>query len=306
MKELSISVQTAGWLNPLFGEGRADEAFEFIKKCGFESLDYNIDTKLVPKQIDKNDKGTFFIKSTDEILEYYAPMKEALDKTGITLTQAHAPFPLFRRSSEEMSDFLIEALEKCLAACKFLGIPAIVTHPCNYLDRENEKRCNLALFRRIMPIAKEYGVKICLENVPNVQAGHVVSGTCCDVNEAIEYIDTFNEEAGEDIFGFCFDIGHANISSTNVYDYLKKMGHRLTVLHLHDNDAVSDQHLAPMTQRKTDWDGLIMGLRDINYRGPINFEACKSIMNYPKELIPAMLTYTAEVGKYIRTKILEG
>lgn len=305
MKELSISVQTAGWLNPMFGEDKSAEAFEFIKKCGFESLDYNIDTKLIPKQIDKNDRGTFFTKSVDEILEYYAPIKEALDKSGISMTQAHAPFPLFRRSSEEMSDFLIEALEKCLVACKFLGIPAIVTHPCNYIDRENEKRCNLALFRRIIPIAKKYGVKICLENVPNVTAGHVIAGTCCDVNEANWYIDMFNEEAGEDIFGFCFDIGHANISSTNMYDYITKLGSRLTVLHLHDNDAVSDQHLAPMTQKKTDWDGFIEGLRDINYRGPINFESCKSIMQYPSDLIPAMLTYTAEVGKYIRKRVLE-
>ena len=306
MKELLISTQTSGWLNPLFGEARITEAFEFIKECGFEALDYNLDTKLIPAQINKSDKGTFYTKSIDEILEYYVPIKEALTKSGLVMGQAHAPFPLFRRTDEEYSEYLIEALEKCIAVCKFLDIPAIVTHPCNYLDRDNEKKCNLELFRRVIPMALDSGVKICLENIPNVCNGHVVNGVCCTPEEAVWYIDTLNAEAGKDIFGFCFDLGHANITGANVKYFIRALGDRLTCMHLHENDGVSDQHYAPMTQRKTDWNGLVDGLREINYKGTINFESCASLMKeYPKELFSDMLVYTSAVGRYLRNKILE-
>ena len=91
------------------------------------------------------------------------------------------------------------------------------------------------------------------------------------------YIDKLNAEAGGDMFGYCFDLGHANLVGANIREFVRALGDRLTVLHLHDNDAVTDQHLAPMTQKKTDWEGLILGLRDINYRGAINFETFNAL-----------------------------
>lgn len=304
--ELKISIQTGGWFNPMFGDANAKDAFTFLQNCGFEAVDYNIDTKLIPAQINKSDRGTFYTQSIEEILTYFAPVKDAFAKTGIAPAQAHAPFPLYRRTDAEMSEYLMEVMEKCLAICQYLGIPAIVAHPCSYYDKAHEREVNLAMYRRMIPMGKKYGVKICLENLWYMCANHVASGACGNADEAVWYIDKLNEEAGEDIFGFCFDLGHANLVGANVYEYLKTLGSRLTVLHLHENDARSDQHFAPMTQRKTDWDGLIAGLREINYRGALNFETCASIMQYPEELVPAMFKYTAEVGKYIRKKILEG
>ncbi len=305
MKELAISVQTGGWLNPMGGEANAEEAFRLIKDCGFEAVDYNIDTPLSWSMINKSDKGDFYTKSIEELLEYFAPVKEAMEKNGVFGAQAHAPFPLFRRSDAEYSEFLMETVEKCLAICQYLGIPALVVHPNTYLDKDSEREINLAMYRKMIPSGKKYGVKLCLENMWAPRAGHIIGGSCYTADEAVWYIDTLNKEAGEDIFGFCFDLGHANLAAAHVRQYLRTLGHRLTVLHLHDNDAVSDQHFAPMTQRKTDWEGLILGLRDINYRGAINFETFGALVNYPEELRPLMLKYIAGVGEYIRAKILE-
>lgn len=305
-KEILVSMQTSGWLNPMFTDARSKEAFEFIKKCGFDALDYNLDTKLVASQINKSEKGSFYTKSFEELEEYYAPIKAAAKETGIVFGQAHAPFPLYRRTDEDMSDFLIEAVEKCCFICNYLSIPALVVHPCTYLDKENQLKVNLAMYRKMIPFAKKYGVKLCLENMWTMYAGRPMMGACATAEEAVWYIDKLNEEAGEEVFGFCFDIGHATLVNAPIREYINTLGHRLTVLHLHDNDGLHDQHFAPMTQRKTDWTGLIDGLRDIGYRGTINFETAAAIMsNYPRELFPDMLEYIAEVGKYIREKVLE-
>lgn len=310
MKELSIAIPYAGWTEALF-EGlsesvsNSEKIFEFAMSNGIEGLDYSLDLPLSPKQIGKSEKGSLYYKSLEEILEYFAPVKAALDKTGMQLVQAHAPFPLYRRSDAEYNNYITEVLEKNIAVCGYLGIPALVVHPLSYADKDFEKEVNLNLYRSIMPAAKKYGVKICLENLFMVIANHIVAGCCCEADEAIEYIDTLNAEAGENIFGFCFDLGHANVCGANVHDFVRKLGHRLTLLHLHDNDGVNDLHRAPMTMFMTDWDGLIDALREINYRGTLDFETATVYYKCKKELIPANMRYMVEVGKYIRKRLLE-
>lgn len=302
--ELLVSVQAAGWLNPMLAEGKVKEGFAMIKECGVEALDYNFEAKLIGKQIYASEKGDFYTKSVDEIIEYLRPVKEAADEVGIKFAQAHSPFPAYRRSDPEYSEYLFEVMEKCFAGCKFLECPQIVVHPYCCPEREVALETNLIMYRRLMPIAKKYGVKICLENIWFYNKGRITAIDCSDAKRAAALVDQLNEEAGEDIFGFCFDLGHATLLNTNVREFILTMGKRITALHLHDNDAISDQHLAPFTQRKTDWDGLVTGLRDIGYRGPVSFESANSIMGYPKELWDAMIEYTVEVGRYIREKVL--
>lgn len=306
MKELIVSVQAAGWLNPLLAEGKCEEGFALMKECGVEALDYNFEAKLPHRSIESGDKGTFFTQSIEEIIEYLKPIKAAADKYGIAFAQAHAPFPAYRLGDDEYNKYLIETIEKCMEACVFLGCPAIVVHPFCHIDRKVAEEANLSVYRALIPAAKKYGVKVCLENIFFYHGGRIVVIDCSDAKRAAALVDKLNEEAGEDVFGFCFDLGHTTLLGTNVREFIRTMGKRITVLHLHDNDGVRDQHLAPMTQRKVDWDGLIDGLRDIGYRGPISFESAKSILDgYPTELWGAMIEYTAEVGKYIRGKVLE-
>ncbi len=306
MNELSIAIPYAGWSEALFPNLKDSvKAFEFVKENGIEAIDFSLDLHLSSKQITTSDKGDFFTKSVEELFEYYAPVKDALEKTGMRLCQAHAPFPLYRRTDAEYNEYIVEMLEKCIAICGYLGIPAIVAHPISYADKSVEKAANLWLYRRLIPAAKKYGVMICLENLFLYMANHLLAGTCCEAEETIEYIDTLNAEAGEEIFGFCFDLGHANVCGVNVRDFIRKMGKRITLLHLHDNDGINDMHRSPMTIYQTDWDGLIEGLRDINYRGPLDFETATVFYKCENELIPANIRYMVEVGKYIRKRLLE-
>lgn len=304
--ELLVSVQAAGWLNPMLDAGKGEEGFKLMKECGVEALDYNFEAKLPHRLIESGDKGTFFTQSMEEILDYFKPIKTWADKYGIKFAQSHAPFPAYRLGDEEYNKYIIEAIEKCMEVCVFLECPAIVVHPFCHIDRKVAENANLSFYRALIPAAKKYGVKVCLENIFFYNEGRITVIDCSDANRAAALVDRLNEEAGEEVFGFCFDLGHTSLLGTNVREFLRTMGKRITVLHLHDNDGFYDQHLAPMTQRKVDWDGLIDGLRDIGYRGPISFESARSILGgYPEALWGAMIEYTAEVGKYIRKKVLE-
>lgn len=310
--KLKISVQTGDWYDELFdGDKGAESAFAFIKSCGFETLDYNLDHTLSGQQIIGGTLNDFYDASVEELLERYRSVKEAMNHHGISFGQAHAPFPLYVEGKDAVNDYLIQVVEKECAICQYLECPALVVHPYSCEDKEKEKEINLAMYRKMIPAGKKYGVKLCLENMFRFDNGHAVAGACGEASEACWYIDTLNEEAGEDIFGYCFDVGHANISSRNIRHELRTLGSRLTILHIHDNDGLWDLHLLPYTQHvnnyrlSTDWNGFIEGLREIHYEGTLNFETFASLKHIPKELIPAMLRLAAEIGTYFKKKIEE-
>ena len=79
---LKIGVQTGGgW----YDHNNALASLEYIKSCGFEAIDYNIDTFLRPEPMAKDGviTPTLFDKSTEELLEWIKPLKDASEATGV-------------------------------------------------------------------------------------------------------------------------------------------------------------------------------------------------------------------------------
>ena len=63
-------------------------------------------------------------------------------------------------------------------------------------------------------------MKVCLENLLNLYEWDPYEGNCSNADEAVWFLDTLNAEAGEEVFGFCFDVGHAVLTGANLYQYL--------------------------------------------------------------------------------------
>ena len=301
---LKIGVQSSHW----YDEKHPEESVKRIHDCGFESIDYNIHLFFLPKSIRANERSEFFEQSIEEILDHYRPLKAAAERWQVEIGQLHAPFPLYIEGNDELNDYLIMTVEKSCAVSQFLNCPAVVVHPFIHKDKETEKRINMEMYRKMIPFAKRYGVKLCLENLYSNFNGRPIEGCCADAAEACWYIDTLNAEAGEEIFGFCFDTGHANLVGRNILEFIRTLGHRLTILHIHDNMGEMDSHLIPYTQwypGGADWDSFVQGLREIGYRGPLAFETFRGISMLPEDVHEEGLKLVSAIGRSFRRRILE-
>ena len=233
-------------------------------------------------------------------------MKAAAEKYGISFAQGHGLYPMHLENREDTDEYILMATEKLLEICSYLGCPALVVHPVNQWNWD--ENCNM--YRKLIPACKRSGVKVCMENLFISDGGQMKP--FCKAADACKYIDMLNEEAGMEAFGFCYDVGHANFTGCDFREDLNALGRRLTALHIHDNNGTADQHLIPYTQKYpvswqncTDWDGLIEGLRNIEFCGVINFETDMALKNTPNELAPDLLRFIAATGRYFKKRLLE-
>ena len=300
---LKVGVQSCGFYRYEDPVG----SLEYIKARGFQSIDFNIDLLMPVGRIVKQVNGpfdTFFSRSEEEIVDYFRPLKAAIEQTGVTVDQMHAPFPCYFPGMDEVNDYLFESIVKSMAVCQLIGCPAIVVHPTARSTKQKEWDTNLANYRRLIPAAKKYGVKVCLENISNRRPGRIIEGRLSNAEEACRLIDVLNAEAGGDYFGFCFDIGHANMTGRNMKEFVKELGHRLTILHIHDNDGREDMHMIPYsylatpTSHSIDWQGFVEGLKEIGYKGVLGFEICRMWLAYPKAVHDQCLELVSGIGHY--------
>lgn len=292
------------------------EGFRVLKEAGFDCADFSLNRYLENKSLYKGEINDFFDKSIPELEEFFAPHKKAAKECGIRIHQMHMPYPLYvPNGKEELNAYLRNVVApKSLHICKFFECKYIVVHGfklARYLGSEElEWEKTEKFIHSIAPMAKEMGITLCIENLYNSIGNHMVEGPCCDVEKAVERIDRINAQYGAEVLGFCFDVGHANLVGLDFYDFMSRLGHRLKVFHIHDNDGVRDLHQIPYTFTKTrenkpstDWDGFIKGLRAINFQGVLNFEASPVVSSFPEEMRKEVLVFLAKIGYYFLNQI---
>lgn len=309
MEKLLVGIESGFWYDP----ARPDESLQFIKEYGFEAVDFNFQA-FYRKTFDAEKLTSFYDQSLEELYEYFKPLKEAAIKYGISFPQAHGMFPVYCEGEEAKTKYNIEVTNKIIALCEFIGCKALVIHPATKpeVHKEEELENNMSIYRQWIPAAKKHGVKVCLENLFFYYDTDIYEGTCSNVNEVCWYIDSLNAEAGEDVFGFCLDVGHAVTTGANLYQYIVSLGKRLTVLHIQDNDGVCDSHMIPYTQMdkrgkrlRIDWEKFIRGLKEIGYEGPLNFECAHGVEVLPEELREEGFRFMSAIGRYFRKRITE-
>jgi len=309
---LHIGMQTRNIVldeNPL-------EGFSLLKEVGFDCADFSLNGYLPNKMVYKGQVNGIFDKTVEELEVFFTPHKEAAKQAGIRIHQMHMPYPLHvPNGKKEINDYLWNVVApNSLHVCKFFDCKYIVVHGfklATYLGSEELEWAETEKFLRFLaPMAKEMGITLCVENLYNSLGNHMVEGPCCDVAKVVKRIDALNEEFGAEVLGFCLDTGHANLVGIDIYDFIVRLGYRLKVLHVHDNDGVRDLHQIPYTFTKTrenkpstDWDGFLEGLREIEFDGVINFEASPVVSAFPEEMKSDALEFLAKIGKYFVSKI---
>ena len=295
----------------VFDDSNYQEGFQLLKDCGFDCVDFSFTSKQSYRDVVNKGENPFFWQDTQTILAYYAPWKDAAVRAGIEFNQAHAPFPSYCVGNDAANEIMRDAVEKCLAVCRMFECPYLIVHPVHTKGTlEREWEINIEFYKTLIPAAKETGVGVCLENMFSGQSGHIEEAVCSDFAVASQYIDTLNEIAGEELFSFCYDVGHATLLGRDQRRSIGLLGSRLKTLHIHDNDGRSDVHFQPYAYSRgsgyvTDWNGFLDGLRDVGYTGTLSFETDNALSSLPLPLKDAMLTFIARVGRYFSDQLSE-
>lgn len=307
-----IGVQTKDVIN----DRNPLEGFEMLKRAGFNCCDFSLNGYLKNTDIYQDKLNRFFDQSVMELIEFFRPHKEAAEIVGIEINQMHMPYPIYvPKGDSELNNYLWNQVAlKSMEICRFLECKNIVIHGfklAKYLGSEELEWQETAKFiDSIAPMAKEYGITICIENLYDGIGGHLVEGPCCDARKAAERIDRINERYGAEVLGFCFDTGHANLVGLDMEQFITTLGHRLKVLHIHDNDGIGDLHQIPFTftktrenQPSTDWDGFIRGLKAIDFKGVLSFETAPVLTAFPEAMKEDVLGFIARIGEHFRGMI---
>ncbi len=301
-----IGVQSTGSII----QGDIEAGYRRIKEAGFDCVDFNFDEYLHCTMVERGEINAVLDRPVEEVWEDFKMHKRAAAECGLIFEQMHAPFPLRQKGADEVNAKMLRITKNCIDICARMGGRYLVVHPVTLAyacSKKEEHDFNMEMYQELIPMAKKCG--ICLENMFIDQKAHLTEGACSDFVEAAAWIDELNGIAGEEIFGFCFDVGHANILGKNLYQSVLALGGRLKILHIHDNDGVSDLHTMPYTFARswnpaaTDWEGFLRGLREIKYEGVINFETFRCMESFPGELHPFVLRLLAEMGRYFSAQI---
>ena len=292
--------------------GLAD-TYRMYAEAGFESIDWNINDYLPGALVThgKYEGNNIYEKNIDEILGFFDEELTQIKKNGLAIGQAHAPFPAYITGKPEVLDYMIEVYKKNIQLCQRVGCKYLVIHGISLSkkDRENTpesiRALNDKLYKSLIPTLLETDVVVCLENL-FTKDGEIVAGVCSNPYEAVEMIDEYNKVAGKECFGFCFDTGHLNLLKQDMRSYIPVLGNRIKVLHVHDNDGISDQHKAPYTGTIV-WQDFCDELRKVGYTGDISFETCNqtSLCVIDKQVLTPWLKLIYEIGDCFRGKILK-
>ena len=257
-----------------------EKLFDIYAEAGFNGVDFNND--LPEYRTAEHDEG------------FYRNLAEYASQKGIKIVQAHAPFPS-SFTDEKESEKRLEEIVQSMKNAAFLGAPMIVVHPCTHLDYSVEGNpeilfdYNLAFYKRLIPYAREFGIKIAIENIGWVS-----------VTSTPERLNRLFDALNDPVFTVCFDVGHCLLEKVDPAEAIRKISHRLVngCTHLHDNLGDADTHTLPF-YGKVNWESVMEALADIGYAGDLNYEASSFVNQLPKELRPDAAKYMASVGHYL-------
>lgn len=248
-----------------YGEDR----YKKMKEHGFDCVDFNMDDTSSP----------IYTLSEAESDALMLREKALAEEAGMEINQVHGPwrYPPRDLEPEDRAERL-ESMKRSIRATAALGCKHWVIHPImpyTTHDTEHGKEketweMNVEFFRALLPTAKEYGITVCLENMP------MLAFSLSKPADILRLVEEINDES----FKVCLDTGHVSVfKELNIGDEVRRLGDYIKVLHVHDNMMSRDLHLLPYFG-DLDWDGFLKALKDIGYKGVFSLETA------PPEALP--------------------
>ena len=261
--------------------GSADAAYARMKELGYDTADVGI--------FDVNDEIYADVTAMEK---WCRTEREAAAKNGVEIFQVHGPWPT-DDTTEESRARVWDCMHRAVYGCHLLGAKYLVIHPQMPYgwgredDADYSEKLTVDLLRELIPDCEKYGVIVCLENMP--MTAHRIS--------PIKNIAETVEKIASPYIGICLDTGHSNVFADDLGDAVRTAAPWLKVLHIHDNNGKSDQHLLPWLG-SCNWDSFTRALAEIGYEGSISLETNGPVSDtMPIEVRQAAEELTAEAAK---------
>lgn len=235
------------------------KSLKTIEKSKFSHANFNFCE--IPQVLDEDNYKEIF--------------NEVIEDSKLTFNIAHAPihFPFFFNDYYNMDkkDLYEQRIMRALEISAIIGVKSIVIHIGTTLDNEGKYdfkasvKENIKYLNKFVEFAVKNNIMVAIENGTNMEKE--VTPT---IDELIQIVDYYNKLYKKEVLGICFDFGHANVAKINMYEAIKKIGHRLKVTHIHDNYG-TDTHNFPF-DGDINWNILNNALNQINYTEELTLE----------------------------------
>jgi sugar phosphate isomerase/epimerase len=167
-----------------------------------------------------------------------------LDSYDATLT-LHAPFRdwNFGSFNDASRRAAVSQVKDTLDDAHEAGAGAVVVHggavPRRYPERVQEKAVDNAVesLAACADYAADVGVPLCLENQPRSDEKRRHTTTPEDLAALLDRVG-----AAPEALRVTLDVGHAKVNGFTPREFTDRVGDRVEVLHLSDNDGTSDDH----------------------------------------------------------------
>ena len=247
------------------------ETVKLYQGTGFRYLDYSFYYDHQP--------GSPFMERSDSFWKKtVSDAACAAEECGFQFVQAHIPG--YNPPPGFADDPAMTACCRAVKACGMLGIKTAVLHT-SYgnghfypVDKAPYFEYNKPFLRMLLDVAEKYDVTLCIENTSTKNMGNCYfPRTPEDMNDLVEFIN-------HPLLKCCWDTGHAVMEEKiDQYEDLVKLASNLRAVHIHDNNGLSDEHLAPFCG-KVDMDSVVNGLTAIGFKGFFTFEV-EGFLNRP-------------------------
>lgn len=284
---MRLAMQTE-WMSNTYGD---EMTLRHMAKAGFNATDWTFSEILLAEHS---------IWCTDDWKAHADHLKQVGRECGIGFSQAHAPFP-YPGKPEPFDSHTMDCIIRSIEAAAYLGADTIVVHPMQHMPYLKNKQylddLNLEMYRNLIPYARKFGIRICLENLNQYDENRHVGciGVCCDPKDFCALVDALDSEW----IAACVDVGHSALAGVDPTDLIRALGHdRLKALHIHDVDHLRDCHTIPFLQ-KLDWDSVTSALAEIDYTGDFALETDNFLYYLPPALRADSLNLIAATGQYL-------
>ena len=202
-------------------------------------------------------------------------LAEWLDDTRLKLHSLHSPIARTYAGGGRWEEGLSiasaddsrrkAAVDEAMAA---LGVAAAIPYsmlvqhcgvPVPYAAAgDNSTGALLRSLEELSPVAKQLGVRIAVEVIPN------------ELSTPAALVELLESEIDASALGICMDVGHARLMG-DVVDAIETCSGHLITTHLHDNRGRTDDHLVP-GKGVIDWNAATLAFQKVGYDGAWMFE----------------------------------